>query len=123
MSVTPDRLVYDRPNFLFAIGDSRRLDVNRSPLVTDDDIWLVPIKLFVREHGLVKLSAFNWEQPKLMFGEGTFESYVHPEDRRDGIERERIELDDFAPIEVHAIRQWTAAVLSAAQRQLDEQQD
>lgn len=110
---TPDRLVYSVPTFLFAIGSPDRLDVNRSPIVPDDDPVTVPARLFARDHGLVLAAQQKFESNLMMFSELIHEVYVRPQDRM--LDRtdwpECVELDEFHDAEVAAVAGWARAVM------------
>lgn len=138
MASTPDRLVYRvesksaATGLIDAVGDSTRLDVSRSVLVGEDDPLMLPVKLFVADHGLVRLPiSRKYECTTAMLGEALHDRYELP-DRYSGENwPDVLDIDDWWDIldaesipadERDEIDMWVTAVLNAAVR-LGEQTD
>jgi hypothetical protein len=57
------------PTFLIAVGDTERLEVFRSPVISEDDSWLEPVHQFIEDHGLVPAIPESFADPDWMFGQ------------------------------------------------------
>lgn len=61
-------LEIDEPQWLYAHGDSGRIEVYRSPLVRDDDLSYISIREFIAEHGLSLAACEVVPDTTMMFG-------------------------------------------------------
>lgn len=68
----------DRPCWLIAHGDAHRLEVLRSPLVTESKRMYAPVRQFIADHGLVLAARETFEDAVWMGGEVEMSVYVPP---------------------------------------------
>ncbi|WP_255245958.1 hypothetical protein [Mycobacterium persicum] len=66
------------PCWLIAIGDTERVEVLRSPLVSDDKRMYQPVRSYIAGHGLVLTVRETFEDPDWMGGAVEVSVYVPP---------------------------------------------
>jgi hypothetical protein len=108
-TATPARIVYNQTGFLFVVGDAERVDARRSSAVEDDHAWLLPLKRFVWDHGLVLACSETIEAEE---EQSTHEVYVRPKVRLDDSQLpEMRRWESFGDDEVQEITEWAKGVL------------
>lgn len=70
--------------WLIAIGDSKRVEVFRSPVVRATDSMYEPVCRFIAAHGLVLAARDCFPDPEFVFGSAEVTVYVPPA-ARDGV--------------------------------------
>lgn len=75
------KLEIEKPGWLIAFGDTRRLEVLRSPLVRDDASMYEPVRRFIADCGLVLAAQKTFEDHDWMHGKVGMSVFVPPEVR------------------------------------------
>ncbi len=83
-------------HWIFAHGDSERLEVLRSPGLRDTDDWWQPVRQFIAGHGLRLSAQEDFRHPHFMDGGCAAEVYVSPAARNAGGIELLPSMDGFA---------------------------
>ena len=75
-----------RPCWLIAIGDAERVEVLRSPLVSEGDSWIVPVRRFIAENRLVLAAREAFEDDGWIYGSVEMSVYVTPNVRNGALD-------------------------------------
>jgi hypothetical protein len=70
-----------KTGWLIANGDTQRLEVLRSPLVTSTKPIYQPVRQFIADHGLLLASQETFPNIDWMFGEVEMSVYLPPASR------------------------------------------
>ncbi|MGY3553387.1 hypothetical protein [Williamsia sp. R60] len=73
-----------RPRWLIANGDQERVEVLRSPLVSERDRMYSPVRQHIAAHGLVLAARETFPSAEFMYGEAEMSVYVPPAVRNAG---------------------------------------
>ena len=76
-----DALRVEHPSWLIATGDTERLEVLRSPLVTGACRMYEPVRRFIADNGLVLAARETFEDPEWMHGSVEVSVFVPPASR------------------------------------------
>ena len=74
----PVNLELAHPGFLIVNGDTQRLEVMRSPLVTNSKRMYQPVTQFIADHGLVLAARDTFDDADWMHGSVEVSVYVPP---------------------------------------------
>lgn len=66
------------PTLLLAVGASERVDVLRSPMVSESDSAIEPVRRYTEEHGLVLAARQEFEDDGWQMGRVEVSVYVPP---------------------------------------------
>jgi hypothetical protein len=84
------------PCWLIAIGNTERVEVLRSPLVSDDKRMYQPVRSYIAEHGLVLAASKSFDDADWMGGEVEMAVYVPPAVRNGVLAGTELSLPWFA---------------------------